>query len=128
MVLGYVLVYAYVQVMVGKFNRVEQRVRDRERERERKYLHTSLTHQALLGAAGILNCFLASVSSFGLCSLFGLDYGPMHSIIPCLLVGLGVDDVFVIVQVRGRRYTNLIFAIKNLTELPNRRKGIFGKL
>lgn len=34
----------------------------------------------------------------GVCSLFGLSYGPMHSIIPCLLVGLGVDDMFVIVQ------------------------------
>ncbi len=48
---------------------------------------------------GIANCFLASMAAFGLCSLFGLVYGPMHSIIPCLLVGLGVDDVFVIVQV-----------------------------
>lgn len=28
----------------------------------------------------------------------GLDYGPMHSIIPCLFVGLGVDDMFIIVQ------------------------------
>jgi len=47
---------------------------------------------------GIASCGLAAMASFGLCSLFDLPYGPMHSIIPCLLVGLGVDDMFVIVQ------------------------------
>jgi len=47
---------------------------------------------------GITSCGLAALASFGICSLFGLPYGPMHSIIPCLLVGLGVDDMFVLVQ------------------------------
>ena len=47
---------------------------------------------------GILSCCLSILVSVGLCSLAGLDYGPMHSLIPCLLVGLGVDDMFVIVQ------------------------------
>ena len=47
---------------------------------------------------GITSCFLSVLVSMGLCSLVGLEYGPMHSIIPCLLVGLGVDDMFVIVQ------------------------------
>jgi Niemann-Pick C1 protein len=41
---------------------------------------------------------LGVVTSFGLCSLIGLSYGPMHSLIPCLLVGLGVDNAFVLVQ------------------------------
>ena len=54
--------------------------------------------QAFLGAMGISSCFLSVLVSIGLCSLVGLDYGPMHSIIPCLLVGLGVDDMFIIVQ------------------------------
>ena len=54
--------------------------------------------QAFLGAMGISSVGLAILVSIGLCSLVGLDYGPMHSIIPCLLVGLGVDDMFVIVQ------------------------------
>lgn len=47
---------------------------------------------------GITSCGLAFFASLGLCSAFGLSYGPMHSIIPCLMVGLGVDDMFVIVQ------------------------------
>ena len=54
--------------------------------------------QAFLGGMGILSCCLSILVSVGLCSLAGLDYGPMHSLIPCLLVGLGVDDMFVIVQ------------------------------
>ena len=41
---------------------------------------------------------LAIIASFGLCSLLGLSYGPMHTMLGCLLVGLGVDDAFVIVQ------------------------------
>ena len=41
---------------------------------------------------------LGVMTSFGLCSLMGLSYGPMHSLIPCLLVGLGVDNAFVLVQ------------------------------
>lgn len=76
--IGYLMIYAYVQSMLGKFNRVEQR--------------------AFLGALGIASCAISILVAMGICSLFGLGYGPMHSIIPCLLVGLGVDDMFVIVQ------------------------------
>ena len=59
---------------------------------------TSFSVQAFLAAIGITSSGFAFFVSMGLCSLFGLDYGPMHSIIPCLLVGLGVDDMFVIIQ------------------------------
>lgn len=34
----------------------------------------------------------------GLCSAFGVFYGPVHSILPFLLLGIGIDDMFVIVQ------------------------------
>ena len=46
----------------------------------------------------LVNVKLAVVASFGLCSLVGLPYGPMHTLIICLLIGLGVDNAFVIVQ------------------------------
>jgi predicted RND superfamily exporter protein len=46
----------------------------------------------------LLSVCLGVVTSFGLCSLVGLSYGPMHSLIPCLLIGLGVDNAFVLVQ------------------------------
>ena len=38
------------------------------------------------------------VVSFGFCSGIGLVYGPMHNVIPFLLLGIGIDDMFVIVQ------------------------------
>ena len=51
-----------------------------------------------MGLMAILSVALGILTSFGLCSLMGLSYGPMHSLIPCLLVGLGVDNAFVLVQ------------------------------
>ena len=41
---------------------------------------------------------MAIFVSFGLCSAFGVFYGPVHSILPFLLLGIGIDDMFVIVQ------------------------------
>ena len=46
----------------------------------------------------IVNVLMAILSSFGFCAGIGLEYGPMHTLIGCLLVGLGVDNAFVIVQ------------------------------
>ena len=46
----------------------------------------------------LVNVKLAVAASFGLCSLVGLPFGPMHTLIICLLIGLGVDNAFVIVQ------------------------------
>ena len=34
----------------------------------------------------------------GLCSFCGLFFGPMHSVLPFLLLGIGIDDMFVILQ------------------------------
>ena len=33
-------------------------------------------------------------------SIFGVKYGPVNSILPFLLLGIGIDDAFVIVQVK----------------------------
>ena len=38
-------------------------------------------------------------ASFGLCFFMGIFYADMHPIIPFVLMGIGVDDMFVIVQV-----------------------------
>ena len=66
------------QAVLGRWNRVEQR--------------------ANLAAIGISSTVLALLASFGLCSVLGLSYGPMHSLIFCLLVGLSIDDMFVLVH------------------------------
>lgn len=52
----------------------------------------------MLGLLALVNAKLAVLASFGFCSLLGLKFGPMHSLIPILLIGLGVDNAFVIVQ------------------------------
>jgi len=64
--------------MLGKFNHVEQR----------GYL-------SLLGLASVA---MSIGFSYGLCSLFGLPYGPLHNMIPFLLLGIGIDDMFVTMQ------------------------------
>ncbi|XP_068236548.1 patched domain-containing protein 3-like [Palaemon carinicauda] len=78
LVFGEATLFIYVQLMLGKFNMVENR--------------------PLLSLLGILSTFMAVGLSFGLCSAFSLPYGPVHSILPLLMLGLGVDDMFVIVQ------------------------------
>ena len=47
---------------------------------------------------GICCCFLGLLTSYGICSGLGLVFSPMHAIIPFLFVGIGIDDMFVIVQ------------------------------
>ena len=47
---------------------------------------------------GLFSALLAMVTSYGLCSALGFSFSPLHNFIPFLLLGLGVDDMFVIVQ------------------------------
>lgn len=44
---------------------------------------------------GLLSIGMAFVSAVGLCSVFGVSYGPVHTSLPFLMMGLGVDDIFV---------------------------------
>jgi len=45
---------------------------------------------------------LATVAGFGIASLCGLLYGPVHSILPFVLLGIGLDDAFVIANAFDR--------------------------
>ena len=47
---------------------------------------------------GISAVWMAILVSFGICSAFEVPFGPVHSILPFLLLGIGIDDMFVIVQ------------------------------
>ena len=68
-VLGFMIVFVYVSVMLGKFDKVENRV--------------SLT------GMGLMSCGLSIGASYGICSAFGLTFSPMHNFIPFLILGLG---------------------------------------
>lgn len=48
-----------------------------------------------LGSVGLLCVGLAYVSAVSWCSIFGVSFGPVHSSLPFLLMGLGIDDMFV---------------------------------
>ena len=75
---GYMIVFVYVMIMLGKFTCVEQR--------------------AYLSVASIAGIVMGIIVAYGFCSALGLFYGPMHNVLPFLLLGIGIDDMFVIVQ------------------------------
>ena len=45
---------------------------------------------------------MSTAAGFGLSSICGLFYGPVHSLLPFILLGIGVDDAFVIVNAFNR--------------------------
>ena len=51
-----------------------------------------------LTGAGIAAIVLGMITSCGLCSYLGFPLTPIHHYIPFLILGLGVDDMFVIIQ------------------------------
>ena len=59
--------------------------------------------RALLTLAGIFGVIMGIIACYGICSALGLFFGPMHSVLPFLLLGIGIDDMFVIVQVIAHR-------------------------
>ena len=47
---------------------------------------------------GVASVGLGIGTTYGLCGFFGIPNTPMNSILPFLLLGIGIDDMFVIVQ------------------------------
>jgi len=75
---GMSLITIYVIVMIGRCNMIQQRI------------YLSLMGISVVGQA--------LLSSYGICYYLGFFYGPVHPILPFLLLGIGVDDMFVIMQ------------------------------
>lgn len=44
---------------------------------------------------GLMCIGMSFASAIGLCSFLGISYGPVHTSLPFLLMGLGIDDMFV---------------------------------
>lgn len=51
--------------------------------------------QFCLTSTGLLCVGAAFILAVGICSLIGIPYGPVHTSLPFLLLGLGIDDIFV---------------------------------
>lgn len=73
--LGILLMFFYIQFALSRFNWLEIRL--------------------TLGSVGLLCVGLAYITAVGWCSVLGISFGPIHSSLPFLLMGLGVDDMFV---------------------------------
>ncbi|XP_043499813.1 patched domain-containing protein 3-like [Polistes fuscatus] len=73
--IGILLMFFYVQLILSNFNWVEWRF--------------CLTVTGLLCVGG------AFIISIGVCSAIGIPYGPVHTSLPFMLLGLGIDDLFV---------------------------------
>jgi Niemann-Pick C1 protein len=52
-----------------------------------------------LSGVGIISVIMGIIVAYGFSSAVGLFFGPMHNVLPFLLLGIGIDDMFVIVQV-----------------------------
>lgn len=73
--IGILLMFFYVQFGLSRCN----------------WLEIKLT----LGSVGLLCVGLAYISAVSWCSIMGISFGPVHSSLPFLLMGLGIDDMFV---------------------------------
>ena len=54
--------------------------------------------QVVLSLMGMMVIAMSLGASFGFCFYLGLYFSDMHPCLPFLLLGIGVDDMFVIVQ------------------------------
>uniref|UniRef100_A0A1B0D602 SSD domain-containing protein n=1 Tax=Phlebotomus papatasi TaxID=29031 RepID=A0A1B0D602_PHLPP len=97
LMIGMIIVFIYMQSVLSKFSWIELRL--------------------MLGSMGLLTVGMAFISGCAICSLLGVSYGPVHTSLPFLLLGLGVDDMFVMMAC-WRKVQNAENA-KDLT-LPDR--------
>jgi Niemann-Pick C1 protein len=58
-----------------------------------------------MALAALVLVILSTAASFGLSAGIGLFFGPVHSLLPFILLGIGVDDAFVIVNAFNRERT-----------------------
>jgi len=78
MLIGYTAMFIYTVIMLGKVNTLEIRF--------------------YLSIAGIVSVFKGLAISVSIASILGFPYTPMHAALPFLCLGIGIDDMFVIVQ------------------------------
>lgn len=78
MMSGYILMFFYTLFTLGKLNLVE--------------------HKFLLAMSGIASVFFGVIVSVGITMAFGLLYTPMHGLLPFICLGIGIDDMFIIIR------------------------------
>ena len=76
--IGYGIMFVYTAVMIGRLNKVEQRI--------------------YLTGAGLVSVLMGIGTGVGITSALGFPYIPLHAMLPFVCLGIGIDDMFVIVQ------------------------------
>ena len=61
-------------------------------------VNNPLTGHSLLASAGIFAVALGITSGFGLSLLFGIPFVSIVGVLPFLVIGIGIDDMFIIVD------------------------------
>eukprot|EP00297_Palpitomonas_bilix_P001640 CAMPEP_0113876152 /NCGR_PEP_ID=MMETSP0780_2-20120614/5331_1 /TAXON_ID=652834 /ORGANISM="Palpitomonas bilix" /LENGTH=1021 /DNA_ID=CAMNT_0000862205 /DNA_START=52 /DNA_END=3117 /DNA_ORIENTATION=+ /assembly_acc=CAM_ASM_000599 len=85
--LGIVFILIYALLVLGKFHPVRNR--------------------SVLAFTGVISIGLAIVISFGLSSAAGFFLTPVTNVLPFILIGIGVDDMFVLVSELERQPKSL---------------------
>ncbi|XP_058058482.1 patched domain-containing protein 3-like [Anopheles bellator] len=75
LIYGGIIMFVYMQLVLSKFSWTEFRV--------------------ILGSVGLMSVGMGFISGCGIVAALGVSYGPVHTSLPFLLMGLGVDDMFV---------------------------------
>ena len=75
---GYVVMFLYTMFTLGQLNIVE--------------------HKFYLAGAGILSVFFGYIIAVGLTMALGFPYTPVTGLLPFLCLGIGIDDMFVIMR------------------------------
>jgi Niemann-Pick C1 protein len=78
MIGGYLLMFLYTSLLMGNFNFVE--------------------HRVYLANIGLVAVGMGMVISLGLTGAFGYFYTPLHGVLPFLALGIGIDNMFVILR------------------------------
>ncbi|KAH3806527.1 patched domain-containing protein 3-like isoform X2 [Dreissena polymorpha] len=61
-------------------------------------IRDAVNQRALLGLAGILAAGLAIIASLGLCMAAGLEFVSIVGVMPFLIIGVGIDDMFILLS------------------------------
>ena len=75
---GYIIMFSYTILTLGNLNIVENKF--------------------YLAGFGIISVFLGFISGTGITMALGFPYTPVSSIIPFICLGIGIDDMFVIMR------------------------------
>ena len=80
---GYVIMFAFTVIMLGKLNRTEVTLCPLPPTRAKVRLY--------LAAAGMFSCVLGLGAAFGIMFLLGMEYNQCHHILPFIAIG-GISE------------------------------------